>query len=50
MERKGPFAVKELKGLAPGQQVWGKYLVIEKLTRKTKDGKDLTNIKWRQYR
>lgn len=45
MERKGPFAVKELKGLAPGQQVWGKYLVIEKLTRKTKDGKDLTNIK-----
>ena len=45
MERKGPFPVKELKGLAPGQQIWGKYLVIEKLTRKTKDGKDLTNIK-----
>ena len=45
MERKGPFLVKELKGLASGQQIWGKYLVIEKLTRKTKDGKDLTNIK-----
>jgi len=45
VERKGPYLVKEIKVLAPGQQIWGKYLIIEKVTRKTKDGKDLTNIK-----
>jgi 3'-5' exoribonuclease len=45
VEKKGPYTIKELKGLAPGQQIWGKYLIVEKVTRKTKDGKDLTNIK-----
>lgn len=45
MEKKGPYTVKEIKGLAPGQQIWGKYIILEKVTRKTKDGKDLINIK-----
>lgn len=45
VENKGPFTVKEIKALAPGQQIWGKYLILEKVTRKTKDGKDLTNMK-----
>ncbi len=44
MEKKGPFLIKELKGLNPGTQVWGKYLVLEKVQRKTKDGKDLINL------
>lgn len=42
---KGPFTVKEIKALTPGQQVWGKFLVLEKVYRKTKDGKDMHNLK-----
>ncbi|NLB52699.1 MAG: HD domain-containing protein [Syntrophomonadaceae bacterium] len=45
MDKKGPFTVKELKALSPGKQIWGKYLILEKVTRKTKEGKDLTNLK-----
>lgn len=45
MERKGPLTIKELKGMIPGQQVFGKYLLLNKLHRKTKDGKDMYNIK-----
>ncbi len=45
MERKGPLTVKELKAMLPGQQVFGKYLLLDKLHRKTKDGKDMYNIK-----
>ena len=45
MENKGPLAIKELKGINPGKQVWGKFLLIDKIHRKTKDGKDMYNIK-----
>ncbi len=45
MERKGPLTVKEIKGMTPGQQVFGKYLLLSKLHRKTKDGKDMYNIR-----
>ncbi|HRY12994.1 MAG TPA: HD domain-containing protein [Syntrophomonadaceae bacterium] len=45
MERKGPLMVKELKAMSPGQQVFGKYLLLARLYRKTKDGKDMYNIK-----
>jgi len=31
--------------LTPGQQIFGKYLLLDKLRRKTKDGKDMYNIK-----
>lgn len=37
--------VKELKAMPPGQQVFGKYLLLDRLYRKTKDGKDMYNIK-----
>ncbi|HZK43039.1 MAG TPA: HD domain-containing protein [Syntrophomonadaceae bacterium] len=45
MEKKGPFLIKELRSLEPGKQLWGKYLVSEKLQRKTKDGKTIINLK-----
>lgn len=45
MENKGPFKIKELKAMNPGQQIFGKYLLLDKLHRKTKDGKDMYNIK-----
>ena len=45
MNNKGPFLVKELKAMSPGQQIFGKYLLLDKLHRKTKDGKDMYNIK-----
>lgn len=44
-EKKGPFQVKELKGMTPGHQIFGKYLLLDRLKRKTKDGKDMYNIK-----
>ena len=31
--------------MTPGQQIFGKYLLLDKLHRKTKDGKDMYNIK-----
>jgi 3'-5' exoribonuclease len=45
LEGKIPLQVKELKNLNPGQQVFGKYLLLEKLHRKTNAGKDMYNIK-----
>lgn len=45
MENKGPFQVKELKAMNTGQQIFGKYLLLDKVHRKTKDGKDMYNIK-----
>ncbi len=45
MENKGPFQVKELKAMTPGRQIFGKFLLLDKLHRKTKDNKDMYNIK-----
>lgn len=45
MEKKGPFTIQELKSLPTGSQLWGKYLVLEKNQRKTKDGRDVINLK-----
>lgn len=45
MEKKGPFTIQELKALPSGSQLWGKYLVLEKNQRKTKDGRDIINLK-----
>lgn len=45
MEKKGPFTIQELRQMQPGNQIWGKYLVTEKTTRKTKEGKTITNLK-----
>lgn len=44
MEKKGPFTVKELKSLSPGTQIRSKYIVLEKVDRKTKDGRDFMNL------
>ncbi len=45
MERKGPYLIKELKSLASGAQLWGKYLILEKTQRKTKDGREIVELK-----
>ena len=45
MSKKGPFTIQELKALPTGSQLWGKYLVLEKNQRKTKDGRDIINLK-----
>lgn len=45
MENKGPFQVKELKAMTPGRQIFGKFLLLDKIHRKTKDNKDMYNIK-----
>lgn len=45
MDKKGPFTVKELKNLSTGTQFWGKYLILEKVQRKIKDGRDIINLK-----
>ncbi len=43
--KKGPYQVKELKGMQPGRQVWGKYLLLEKVDRRTRDGKAVSNLR-----
>lgn len=43
--KKGPYLVKELKGMPPGRQVWGKYLLLEKVDRRTRDGKAVSNLR-----
>lgn len=43
--KKGPYTVKELKRLSPGTQVWGKYIILEKVHRKTRDGKEIIDLK-----
>ncbi len=45
MENKGPFQIKDLRAMNTGQQIFGKYLLLDKVHRKTKDGKDMYNIK-----
>lgn len=45
MDKKGPFKINELKSLSPGAQIWGKYLIVEKYTRKTKDGREIIDLK-----
>ncbi len=45
MGKKGPFTIKEIKVLDQGSQLWGKYLVLDKTSRRTKDGKDVMNLK-----
>jgi 3'-5' exoribonuclease len=45
LSKKGPFTIQELKALPTGSQLWGKYLVLEKNQRKTKDGRDIINLK-----
>jgi 3'-5' exoribonuclease len=42
---KGPLTVAEIKNLQPGLQFWGKYLISEKVSRKTREGKNITNLK-----
>lgn len=44
MNNKGPFTVKELKNLPAGTQFWGKFLVQDKTTRKTREGKNITHL------
>jgi len=36
---------QEIKAGSPGQQVAGKFLILDKMYRKTKDGKDMYNLK-----
>ncbi|HWP98375.1 MAG TPA: HD domain-containing protein [Syntrophomonadaceae bacterium] len=43
--KKGPYSVKELKALGPGKQVWGKFLVLEKIDRRTREGKAVSNLR-----
>lgn len=45
MTTKGPNTIKEIKQTTPGGQVWGKYLVMEKQGKKTKDGKDMYQLR-----
>ncbi len=45
MENKGPFQIQEIKLMTTGRQIFGKYLLLDKIHRKTKDGKDMYNIK-----
>ena len=45
MERKGPLELKEARMMDAGQQFWGKYLILEKLQRVTRDGKTMYNLK-----
>lgn len=45
MSKKGPYTVKEIKGLSPGTQLWGKYLVNDKVQRRIRDGREIINLK-----
>lgn len=45
MDKKGPFTVQEIKTLPVGTQLWGKYLILDKSQRKTKDGREIVNLK-----
>jgi len=45
VESRIPLQVKELKNLSPGQQVFGRYLLLDRIQRKTKDGKAMYNLK-----
>lgn len=45
MEKKGASLIKDIRNMSQGEQLWGKYLVLEKNIRKIKDGRDITNLK-----
>ncbi|WP_156204463.1 3'-5' exoribonuclease YhaM family protein [Candidatus Syntrophocurvum alkaliphilum] len=45
MDKKGPYIIQELREKSQGTQIWGKYLILEKVQRKTKDGKNMFNLK-----
>lgn len=45
MDQKGPLQIKELKSLQQGIQFWGKYLVLERIDRRTRDGKEIINLR-----
>lgn len=45
MENKGPLTVKELKNTDAGKQVWGKFIILDKILRRTKEGKEMHNLK-----
>ncbi|MGI6452813.1 MAG: 3'-5' exoribonuclease YhaM family protein [Syntrophomonadaceae bacterium] len=45
MKNKEPLSVKEIKQQPVGQQFWGKYLIMEAVFRKTRDGREIANLK-----
>lgn len=45
MDKKGPFSVRELKMIPSGKQIWGKYLILDKVERRTRDGKAVINLR-----
>ncbi|MBO8157961.1 HD domain-containing protein [Thermosyntropha sp.] len=45
MDKRGPYVVKDIKKMAQGAQVWGKFLITEKNNRKTKDGREVVNLR-----
>lgn len=45
MDKKGPFLVRELKMIPSGKQIWGKYLMLDKVERRTRDGKSVINLR-----
>ena len=45
MDQKGPLLIKEAKKLSHGQQFFGKFLILEKNHRRTKDGKEIYNLR-----
>lgn len=45
MDKKGPFLVREIKMIPSGKQIWGKYLVLDKVERRTRDGKAVINLR-----
>lgn len=45
MDKKGPYTIREIKKMGQGVQVWGKFLITEKNSRKTKDGREVINLK-----
>lgn len=45
MEKKGPYTVSETKDLPAGTQFWGKYLILGKNNRKTRDGREIIDLR-----
>jgi len=45
LDNKGPFSISQIKEFAIGKQFWGKFLVLEANQRKTRDGKDIVNLR-----
>ena len=45
LEQKGPVTIAQVKQKMTGEQIWGKYLILELSRRKTKDGHEIINLK-----